>query len=274
MNAPQNFNCRCSWTCSLTCFRRKLLVIEQVLAKCNAFCSFLKEKYMRVCIAGVNQGLGLTLSTLLAENGHTVYGGYRKKTAPALSQAAGRFPQLKPLELDVTSEAQAEDAARFIEKDGGLLDAVIVVAGILPASDRERPITEAVIDDLRAALDIHAAGSAIMIKHFHKLVSDGGLFIIVTSEAGSMTNIGETYPAYSVSKAAQNKLTAVFAKTVSRFRVYALHPGRMNTVMGRANAQIEPDEAARGILDILSGKKKIPPEAGWFINYRGEAMEI
>ena len=229
---------------------------------------------MRVCIAGVNQGLGLTLSTLLAENGHTVYGGYRKQAAEAVTDAAGRFPQFKPVALDVTNEAQAETTAQFIDKDGGQLDAVVVVAGILPASDRELSITDAVIDDLRAALDVHAAGSAIMIKHFHKLVKDGGLFIIVTSEAGSMTNIGDKYPAYSVSKAAQNKLTAIFAKTVTRFRVYALHPGRMNTVMGRSNAQIEPDEAAEGIFAILSGKKKVPPEVGWFINYRGEGMEI
>jgi len=56
--------------------------------------------------------------------------------------------------------------------------------------------------------------------------------------------------------------------------VYAVHPGRMNTVMGRNDAQIEPELAARGIIRILSGEKRIPPENGWFIDYRGEAMQI
>ena len=229
---------------------------------------------MRICIAGVNQGLGLVLSRIAAEKGHTVYAGYRNNPSAALNEAAKQFDHFKMVELDVTSESMAEAAAKRIIADGGQLDAVLVAAGILADSDRNLFITDAVIDDLRAALEANVTGSAVMIKHFHRLVKDGGMFIMVTSEAGSMTNIGTKYPGYSVSKAAQNKLTAVFAKTVSRYAVYALHPGRMNTVMGRNDAQIEPEEAACGILQILTGEKKVPPENGWFINYRGEAMEI
>jgi NAD(P)-dependent dehydrogenase (short-subunit alcohol dehydrogenase family) len=113
-----------------------------------------------------------------------------------------------------------------------------------------------------------------MIKYFNSLVADGGMFIVITSEAGSMTNIGTEYPLYSISKAAQNKLTAIFAKTVTNYAVYALHPGRMNTVMGRNDAQIEPEEAAEGICRIITGEKKVPPENGWFIDYHGESMEV
>ena len=229
---------------------------------------------MRICIAGVNQGLGLVLSRLMAENGHTVYAAYRNNPSAGAREAAGQFTNYKLVALDVTNESMAEAAAKTIESDGGRLDAVLVAAGILADSDRNLFITDAVIDDLRAALEVNVTGTAIMIKHFHRLVKDGGMFITVTSEAGSMTNIGEKYPGYSVSKAAQNKLTAIFAKTVSRYTVYALHPGRMNTVMGRNDAQIEPEEAACGILKILTGEKKVPPENGWFINYRGEAMDI
>jgi NAD(P)-dependent dehydrogenase (short-subunit alcohol dehydrogenase family) len=229
---------------------------------------------MRVCIAGVNQGLGLVLSTLMAEKGHTVYAGYRNKMSKGVEDASQRFAGFKALELDVTSEGLAEKAAKHILADGGKLDAVILVAGILCDSDRVRTIDDALIDDLRAALEVNVLGTAIMVKHFSKLVAEGGMFIVVTSEAGSMTNIGTGYPGYSVSKAAQNKLTAIFAKTVSAYKVYAVHPGRMNTVMGRNDAQIEPEEAAEGIYGIVTGKTKIPSENGWFIDYRGEAMEI
>jgi NAD(P)-dependent dehydrogenase (short-subunit alcohol dehydrogenase family) len=89
-----------------------------------------------------------------------------------------------------------------------------------------------------------------------------------------MANIGEGYPLYSISKAAQNKLTAIFAKTVKNYAVYAVHPGRMNTVMGRNDAQIEPEESAEGIYKIITGEKKIPPQNGWFIDYHGEPMEV
>ncbi|MDR2068641.1 MAG: SDR family NAD(P)-dependent oxidoreductase [Spirochaetaceae bacterium] len=229
---------------------------------------------MRVCIVGVNQGLGLVLSRLMAEKGHIVYAGFRNQPSPGIREAVEEFAGFRMLEIDVTKEAMAEGAAKKILEDGGKLDAVVVTAGILTDSDRERLITDAHIDDLRAALEVNVVGSEIMIKHFSPLVNDGGMFIMITSEAGSMTNIGLKYPGYSVSKAAQNKLIAIFAKTVTRYQIYAIHPGRMNTVMGRNDAQIEPEESARSIFRIITGEQKVSPERGWFINYRGEAMEI
>jgi NAD(P)-dependent dehydrogenase (short-subunit alcohol dehydrogenase family) len=229
---------------------------------------------MRVCIAGVNQGLGLVLSKLMAEQGYKVYAGYRNEMSAGVKEAARKFKGYEPVEIDVTSENIVQSAARHIAEDGGKLDVVVVVAGILPDSDRRLYITDADIDDLRAALESNVIGSAIMIKYFNSLVADGGMFIVITSEAGSMANIGAKYPLYSISKAAQNKLTAVFAKTVTNYAVYAIHPGRMNTVMGRNDAQIEPEESAEGIYRIITGEKKIPPENGWFIDYNGESMEI
>jgi len=229
---------------------------------------------MRVCIAGVNQGLGLVLSGLMAEKGHKVYAGYRNKASAGVEEAAKKFDCYEPIAIDVTSESVVETAARQIAENGGKLDAVVVVAGILPDSDRQFLITDADINDLRTALEVNTIGSAIMIKHFGSLVTDGGMFIVITSEAGSMTNIGEKYPLYSISKAAQNKLTAIFAKTAANYKVYAIHPGRMNTVMGRNDARIEPEEAAEGIYRIITGEKKIAPENGWFIDYNGKPMEI
>jgi NAD(P)-dependent dehydrogenase (short-subunit alcohol dehydrogenase family) len=227
---------------------------------------------MIVFIAGANQGLGLVLSELMADGGHTVYAGYRNQLSAGLEAAARRQHKLTPLLADVTNEAQVSAAAKTIRADSGALDALVIVAGVLMNSDRERLITDVDIDELRTALEVNVVGSAIVIKHFHPLVKEGGMFITVTSEAGSMTNIGEKYPAYSVSKAAQNKLAAIFAKTLTRYTIYALHPGRMNTVMGRNDAQSEPEESAAGIYSIVTGEKQ--PDAGWFINYNGEGMEI
>jgi len=230
---------------------------------------------MRALIAGASRGLGLALSRLAAENGHTAYAGARGEFSPALLEAAARLPGIRLLALDVTDEGAARAAAEKVAGDGGgALDAVIVAAGVLPESDRRLPATEADIGDLREALDVNVAGSAIVAKHFHPLLRDGGALILVSSEAGSMTRVGAGYPSYSISKSAQNKLAAVLAKTIPRLRVYAVHPGRMNTDMGREHAQIEPEEAALGIWRIASGELAAPPENGWFIDYRGEAMAI
>jgi NAD(P)-dependent dehydrogenase (short-subunit alcohol dehydrogenase family) len=229
---------------------------------------------MRIFIAGANEGLGFVLSKLMAERGHMVFAGCLSPVSAKVKEATIQFDGLEAIELDVTNEDMAEKASTYIYENGGKLDAVIFVAGILPDSDRRLYITDASISDLRAALEVNTTGTAIVVKHFNKLIKDRGMFIIITSEAGSMINIGAKYPLYSISKAAQNKLTAILAKTVSNYSVYAVHPGRMNTTMGRGDAQIEPEESADGIYKILTGEKKIPPEAGWFINYRGEAMEI
>jgi NAD(P)-dependent dehydrogenase (short-subunit alcohol dehydrogenase family) len=210
----------------------------------------------------------------MAEKGHTVYAGYWGKMPEAVAKAAQKYDGYKPIEIDVTNEDLAEKAARHINESGGKLDALIIVAGILPDSDRRLLVTDAEIKDLRMALEVNTVGTAIIIKHFKNMIQDGGKFIAITSEAGSMTNIGEKYPLYSVSKASQNKLVAIFAKTVKNYTVYAMHPGRMNTEMGRNDAQIEPEESAESIYKILTGEKKIPVENGWFINYKGEAMEI
>ncbi|GMO13213.1 MAG: SDR family oxidoreductase [Treponemataceae bacterium] len=229
---------------------------------------------MRVAVVGANQGLGLVLSGLLAKKGHTVFAAHRNKPSEALTGVAGQFSNCRLVECDVTDEAMVRTAAKTIENDGGKLDVMVLVAGMLADSDRTRVITEASIDDLRSALEVNVLGTAIVVKHFHCLIKDGGMFVIVSSEAGSVTNNGAKYPGYSISKAAQNKLAAVFAKTVDNYAVYALHPGRMNTVMGRNDAQIEPEESAEGIYRIITGEKKVPPENGWFIDYRGEAMAI
>jgi NAD(P)-dependent dehydrogenase (short-subunit alcohol dehydrogenase family) len=210
----------------------------------------------------------------MAEKGHRVFAGYRNNPSPGISEVAEQYTGCTLIQLDITNEAMAERAAQQASDDGGLLDAVVLVAGILPDSDRRLLITDAVIPDMRAVLETNVTGTAIVIKHFHKLVKDGGMFIIITSEAGSMTNINTMYPEYAISKAAQNKLAAIFAKTVTNYRVYAVHPGRMNTVMGKTNAQIEPEISADGIYRILTGEKTVAPEHGWFINYLGEPMEI
>lgn len=61
--------------------------------------------------------------------------------------------------------------------------------------------------------------------------------IFITSEAGSMANSGVDFPAYSISKTAANKIVYILRATVGeKYKIYAMHPGRMNTDMGRATA--------------------------------------
>ena len=102
-----------------------------------------------------------------------------------------------------------------------------------------------------------------------------GMIIMITSEAGSMSTNGAVYPAYSISKAAANKAVFVFRATLGdKYKIYAMHPGRMNTEMGRTYAQIEPEESANSIYSIAIGEKVIHDNGKGFINYKGEPMNL
>ncbi len=226
---------------------------------------------MKVLITGANRGLGYELCRAYANGGHRVYAGVLEKAdyAPLKALAAG-YPDLEILPMDVTDRGQVLAAAEA----AGTVDALINVAGILCDSDRRLPIADADPDDLLTALNVNVVGAANVIHAFQHRIAPGGWFIDITSEGGSLQNIGTTYPAYSVSKAAENKLVAIFRLTAGDYRVYAMHPGRMNTEMGREFAQIEPSESAAGIYALTTGARQVAPEAGWFIDYLGRPMEV
>ena len=231
---------------------------------------------MNIFISGANRGLGLALSAVFVKNGHKTYAGvFKDQPYAELEALASKYSSLVIVDLDVTSTASVENAAQLIAGDCGMLDAVISNAGILCGSDRTVPLTGADMDDFELSAQINILGAARIIKSFHNIVKDSGFFITITSEAGSVTNNGTVYPVYSVTKAAENKLVAVFRATKpNSYKIYAMHPGRMNTEMGREYAQIEPEESAESIFEILTGKKNISARADWFINYKGEPMTI
>ncbi len=56
--------------------------------------------------------------------------------------------------------------------------------------------------------------------------------------------------------------------------VLAVHPGRMNTDMGRTTAQIEPEAAAEGFCDLIEGKIKVNDKDQWFIDYLGKPLPL
>ncbi len=79
--------------------------------------------------------------------------------------------------------------------------------------------------------------------------SHAGRIVNVSSESGSLTNMGGGTPAYSVSKAALNALTRVLAAELSEtgILVNAICPGWVATDMGGAGGR-PVSEGAAGIV--------------------------
>ena len=176
--------------------------------------------------------------------------------------------------MDATDEGQIRDAVQWTKHHVGEIDAVVYVAGILLQSDRTETLLTESLDDIRKQIEVNALGLITVFRDFLPVIKKSGLFIGVTSEGGSFANEGSLFPAYGVSKTTANKIIQTLRVTVGEsINVYAVHPGRMNTDMGRTTAQIEPEEAAIGFCNILEGTTHIEKDQ-WFIDYRGNAMPL
>ena len=101
---------------------------------------------------------------------------------------------------------------------------------------------------------------------------DGGKVFTITSEGVGVKSCGTWVPCYGLSKTAATKVSEIFNESVSNVDFFSVHPGRMNTEMGKTTAQIEAAESAQGIYKLMSGEKETT-RAEWYIDYKGEPME-
>jgi len=234
---------------------------------------------MNIFITGANRGLGFELTKVALANGNVVFAGvYIPDGSEALENLKESHPDLLHIvPLDVSSDESVGSAVKVIEENSGSLDCVVNNAGIL--LNKHKKIDELDIEDLRLTFEINTFGPYRVLKKSLPLLyrGDGKVIITIASEAASITNVGTEYCSYSMSKVAVTMMNQMFANLLSEkgFKVYAIHPGRMNTVMGKETAQIEPTESAQGIFDLITGKVKPRIKNGvWFMNYLGNPMEL
>ena len=224
---------------------------------------------MNIVVVGAGRGLGAVLSKMLVQKGHKVAAGLRTMEGQENSENLVYFP------MDVTREQEIKDAAESVKKWMGNVDVIVNVAGVLLPSDRTNTLLTEKLEDVRQQIEVNALGIITVFREFLPIIKEGGLFLAVTSEGGSFANSGTLFPAYGVSKTTANKIVQILRTTVEdKVEVAAVHPGRMNTDMGRTTAQIEPEEAAEGFCDLIEGKIKVNYKEQWFIDYLGKTMPL
>jgi len=226
---------------------------------------------MNFIVIGASQGLGYELTKLLLEEGHTVAAG-TVEAKPPQDLLKLQTEKLHIFQADVRSDDQLKAGAEACENFfGGKADALCNVAGVLLPGDRVNKIHEIDTAELRLSFEVNTIGVVTTGKFFYPVMKKGGRFLSVTSEGTGLTSCGTWVPAYSLSKTAATKVSGVFNASVDDVDFYSVHPGRMNTEMGRTTAQIEPLEAAQGISKIMTGDTKLDRKQ-WYIDYKGELM--
>lgn len=201
-----------------------------------------------VLVTGANRGLGRALvDEALRRGAKRVYAASRRPMV---------LPdqRVTPLILDVTDQAQIQEAADGVES----LDVLINNAGVSVADD---------LSD-RSAFEQHLAvnlyGTLDVTRAFLPLLTRSRGAVVNIVSLGAVAAV-PVLPAYSVSKAASLSLTqSLRALLAGRgVSVYAVMPGPIDTDMVRdlAIPKTPPQDVARGTLDgVERGEEEIFPD--------------
>jgi NAD(P)-dependent dehydrogenase (short-subunit alcohol dehydrogenase family) len=192
-------------------------------------------------VTGANRGIGLALAGALKRRGAHVVAACRKSS-----------PALDALGVEVVSgvDVATDDGIAALAKAIGdrAIDLLVNNAGILVWGDRLGALDLA---GIRKQFEVNALAPLRVTDALRDRLHKGAKVALVTSRMGSIddNSSGGAY-GYRMSKAALNmagKSLAVDLKDRG-VAVAILHPGMVKTDMIRGGGQVEPEDAAKGLL--------------------------
>jgi NAD(P)-dependent dehydrogenase (short-subunit alcohol dehydrogenase family) len=197
-------------------------------------------------VTGANRGIGLALCKLLAARGDHVIAACRHSS-----------PELDALGVRVETGVEIGDAAsveRLAEAlEGVTIDLLINNAGVL-RRDALGSLHGNALEDIYLQLRVNSVGPLIVTQALLHCLPRGAKVGIVTSRMGSIEdNTSGGYYGYRMSKAAVNAVGKSLAMDLKDrgIAVALLHPGYVRTEMVGGGGDVEPEEAATGLLARL-----------------------
>jgi NAD(P)-dependent dehydrogenase (short-subunit alcohol dehydrogenase family) len=186
-------------------------------------------------VTGANRGIGLEVVRQLAALDYTVVLGSRDphkgETAARRLRASDRVLVRR---LDVTDQASIDALRRELDPQFRSLNALVNNAATNYDSDVNA--IDADLNAVRETLETNLYGAWRMCQAFRPMLhrSRHGRVVNVSSEAGSLTEMGGGTPAYAISKVALNALTRMLAAELRRDRILvnSVDPGWVATDMG------------------------------------------
>ena len=196
-------------------------------------------------VTGANRGIGRAIADTLTQQGHVVAVAARS-IADAEEAATAIGGPAFPVQLDVTDATSVERAVDHVIAAVGGLHVVVNNAG--SHFDEGTPARALTATDLLNALEVNTIGPLRLIHAAlpHLLSQRWGRIVNVSSRSGTFSATWSNAPAYGVSKAALNMLTAQLAHDLrdTGVLVNACCPGWVRTRMGGAEAQRSVEEGA------------------------------
>jgi NAD(P)-dependent dehydrogenase (short-subunit alcohol dehydrogenase family) len=210
-------------------------------------------------VTGANRGIGLALCAELAKRGHHVVAACRSSS-----------PELAKLGVEVVEGVDvATDAgiAALVKAVGDRsIDLLVNNAGILVWGDQLGALN---VEGIRKQFEVNALAPLRLTDALRDRLPKGAKVALITSRMGSIDdNTSGARYGYRMSKAALNmagKSLAVDLKAHG-VAVAILHPGMVKTDMIGGNGQVEPADAAKGLLARIDDLTLATSGGFWHMN--------
>lgn len=198
-------------------------------------------------VTGANRGIGLEVVRQLAALDFIVVLGSRDLGRGRAAASSMRAPEnVLVRKLDLTDGADIARLRDEVDESFGALHALVNNAA--HNYDPGRRATDADLEVVRETLETNLFGAWRMCQAFIPLLrkSRHGRIVNVSSEAGSLAEMGGGSPAYATSKVALNALTRMLASELRRDRILvnSVSPGWVATDMGGPGGRPVRDGAA------------------------------
>lgn len=224
------------------------------------------ETMTTILITGANRGIGLALAKAALERGWTVFGTCRNADQ-AEKAATTLWDGFKALVFDVTDHEAIRQAAASLDRP---IDILINNAGII-GPERQSTL-DMDFSGFAETLAINTIAPLAVAQAFlpHLRRSEKGRILTVSSQMAWMGYGASDRIAYRASKAAVNKVMQGLATDLKLegIPVALIDPGWVQTDMGGASANLNPDDVAEGILRIAD--RLSIDDSGKFYKWSGE----
>ena len=200
-------------------------------------------------VTGGNRGIGFEICRQLASAGLNVVLTAREASRGRKAAAALQSEGLNVIShpLDVTDAPSVAALAAYMAEMHGRCDVLVNNAGILINGGGISVMKES-LDVMRKTVETNVYGPFLLTQALIPLMRKNryGRVVNLSSGLGQLSDMGDGYPAYRLSKAALNALTCMFAAATagSGILVNAVCPGWVRTDMGGRNADRSVEEGA------------------------------
>jgi NAD(P)-dependent dehydrogenase (short-subunit alcohol dehydrogenase family) len=182
----------------------------------------------RILLTGAGRGLGLAMTEVFIERGHTVVGCGR--SGESMKKLAARFGKPHRFDaVDVADEGQVSRWAKSVLSSGGPPDLLLNNAAVI---NRRQRLWEVPPADFSKVIDVNIKGVFHILRHFVPAMVDRQQGIIVNFSSGWGRSTSPEVAPYCATKYAIEGLTlALSAELPAGMAAIPLNPGIINTEM-------------------------------------------